>query len=156
MAQYLFKLGGTTATAWQLKGVAIASYTLATLGQNSPLILFYTLSDRFISSGDLQHSLVFEARQPHWRHKAVDLGLVCPLQYIYGGIWTDFFSVAITGLVVLGGHTPVKDPTANFRDAFAGSSAASAYGATNAIYKVYFAYAGYENAFNVVNEVKVR
>ncbi|KAF2811971.1 high affinity methionine permease [Mytilinidion resinicola] len=62
--------------------------------------------------------------------------------------------IGITGLVVLGGHTRVKDPTVNFRNAFEGSSDATAYGATNAIYKVIFAYAGYDNAFNLVNEVK--
>ncbi|KAF2122403.1 amino acid permease-domain-containing protein [Lophiotrema nucula] len=60
--------------------------------------------------------------------------------------------IAITGWVVLGGHTKVKDPNVNFRNAFAGQ--ATAYGATNAMYKIIFSYAGYENAFNVVNEVK--
>lgn len=58
-------------------------------------------------------------------------------------------------MVVLGGHTSVKDPKANFRNAFDGSDAATAYGATNALTKVWFSYAGYENAFNVVNEVRV-
>ncbi|KAJ6186689.1 hypothetical protein N7519_007990 [Penicillium mononematosum] len=62
--------------------------------------------------------------------------------------------IAITGLVVLGGHTSVKDPKANFRNAFEGTSAATAYGATNALTKVWFSFAGYENAFNVVNEVR--
>ncbi|CAI7592289.1 unnamed protein product [Penicillium glandicola] len=62
--------------------------------------------------------------------------------------------IAISGLVVLGGHTSVKDPKANFRHAFEGTSAATAYGATNALTKVWFSFAGYENAFNVVNEVR--
>lgn len=66
----------------------------------------------------------------------------------------DFCSISITGLVVLGGHTSVEDPTANFRDAFEGTSSAG-YGITNALYKIIFAYSGYTNAFNVVNEVKV-
>lgn len=61
--------------------------------------------------------------------------------------------ISITGLVVLGGHTRVADPQANFRDAWSGS--ATPYGATNALYRIIFSYAGYENAFNVVNEVKV-
>lgn len=64
-------------------------------------------------------------------------------------------SIGITGLVVLGGHTSVEDPLRNFRSAFEGSSSASVYGATNAFVKVMFSYAGFENAFNVVNEVKV-
>lgn len=63
--------------------------------------------------------------------------------------------ISITGLVVLGGHTRVKNPTANFHNAFEGTSGVTAYGATNAMYKIIFSYAGYENAFNVVNEVKV-
>ena len=61
--------------------------------------------------------------------------------------------VAITGLVVLGGHTSVQNPTANFHDAFH-STTTSAYGVTNALIKIVFSYAGYQNAFNVVNEVK--
>lgn len=65
------------------------------------------------------------------------------------------YSIGITGLVVLGGHTSVEDPLRNFRNAFEGSSSASVYGATNAFVKVMFSYAGFENAFNVVNEVKV-
>lgn len=63
--------------------------------------------------------------------------------------------ISITGLVVLGGHTRVKNPTANFKNAFNGTSATTAYGATNAMYKIIFTYSGYTNAFNVVNEVKV-
>ncbi|KKY19943.1 putative high affinity methionine permease [Phaeomoniella chlamydospora] len=61
--------------------------------------------------------------------------------------------IGITGLVVLGGNTRVDDPTANFKDAFAGTTS-SGYGVTNALYKIIFSYAGYENSFNVVNEVK--
>ncbi|KAL7424321.1 hypothetical protein Q5752_000003 [Cryptotrichosporon argae] len=61
--------------------------------------------------------------------------------------------ISITGLVVLGGHTAVADPTANFHDAFAGTTS-SGYGIANALYKVTFAYAGYANCFNVTAEVK--
>lgn len=49
----------------------------------------------------------------------------------------------------------MKDPKANFRNAFDGTGAATVYGTTNALTKVWFSYAGYENAFNVVNEVRV-
>ncbi|ESK88552.1 high affinity methionine permease [Moniliophthora roreri MCA 2997] len=61
--------------------------------------------------------------------------------------------VAITGLVVLGGNTPVENPGANFKDAFAGTSS-SANGLANALVKVNFAYGGFENAFSVANEIK--
>ncbi|GKT71511.1 high-affinity methionine permease [Colletotrichum tofieldiae] len=60
--------------------------------------------------------------------------------------------IAITGLVVLGGHTNVPEPHVNFEDPFEGK--ATAYGLTNALYRIIFSYAGFENAFNVVNEVK--
>jgi hypothetical protein len=51
--------------------------------------------------------------------------------------------VAILGFVVLGGHTKVEDPQINFRDSFAGT--ATAYGATNAVYRLVFSYGGFEN-----------
>lgn len=57
--------------------------------------------------------------------------------------------------MVLGGNVSrIPEPRANFVNAFEGT--ATAYGLTNALYRIIFSYAGYENAFNVVNEVKVR
>lgn len=57
---------------------------------------------------------------------------------------------------MLGGHTRVADPGANFRNSFEKlEGGTTAYGITNALYKIVFAYAGYTNAFNMVNEVKV-
>ncbi|KJA26265.1 hypothetical protein HYPSUDRAFT_199018 [Hypholoma sublateritium FD-334 SS-4] len=61
--------------------------------------------------------------------------------------------ISITGLVVLGGHTRVEDPHANFRNAFDGTSS-NGNGLATALIRVNFAYGGYENAFNVMNEVK--
>ncbi|KAE8149928.1 amino acid permease-domain-containing protein [Aspergillus avenaceus] len=119
LAQYLFKLAEAESTDWKLKGVAVASYTVA--------VLF----------------LVFDTK---WSLRLANaIGLVKLVTLIFLGV---------SGLVVLGGHTAVQDPTRNFRDAFAGSSSVSVYGATNALVKVMFSYMGYENAFNVVNEVK--
>lgn len=57
---------------------------------------------------------------------------------------------------MLGGHTRVTDPYINWRDAWKGTSDATAYGATNAMVKIIFSYAGYTNAFGLVNEMKVR
>ncbi|RAO68625.1 uncharacterized protein BHQ10_004637 [Talaromyces amestolkiae] len=62
--------------------------------------------------------------------------------------------ISIAGLVVLGGHTRVADPNINWRDAWRGTSSATAYGATNAMVKIIFSYAGYTNAFGLVNEMK--
>lgn len=65
-----------------------------------------------------------------------------------------FSSISITGFVILGGNTKVKDPHLNFRDSFGGTTG-NGYGLSNALVKVNFAYYGYLNAFNVINEVKV-
>ncbi|KAH8104173.1 amino acid transporter [Phellopilus nigrolimitatus] len=61
--------------------------------------------------------------------------------------------VIVTGWVVLGGHTSIKDPHANFRNAFAGSSQSSSDYAT-AIFKVLYAYDGWANINYVLNDVK--
>lgn len=63
--------------------------------------------------------------------------------------------VIVTGFVVLGGNTKIENPTVNFQNSFHGTETASAYGLTNALYRIIFSYGGYNNAFNVVNEVKV-
>ena len=119
LAQYLFKVHGSSPSPWQLKGVAIAGYSFAFL-----LVLFHTRYSYMLSNG---------------------IAIIKLLTLIF---------VAITGLVVLGGNvSAVPDPTANFRDAFAGTST-SGYGPTNALYKIAFSYLGYQNAFNVVNEVR--
>ena len=86
--------------------------------------------------------MAFNTRFSYWVSNGVGLVKVVTLVFI-----------SITGLVVLGGHTSVPDPQVNWRDAFEGR--ASPYGTTNALYKIIFAYTGFENAFNVVNEVKV-
>ncbi|KAF4613441.1 hypothetical protein D9613_007637 [Agrocybe pediades] len=61
--------------------------------------------------------------------------------------------IAVTGLVVLGGHTRVDNPHANFKNAFQGTTS-NGNGLATALVKVNFAYAGFENSFNVLNEVK--
>ncbi|WQF89440.1 Putative amino acid/polyamine transporter I [Colletotrichum destructivum] len=117
LSQYLFRAAGTTPSPWQLKGVAVAGFTVATL--------VVALNNRFayrFSNG---------------------VGVVKLITLVF---------IVITGLVVLGGHTKVPEPRANFQNPFEGT--ATAYGLTNALYRIIFSYAGYENAFNVVNEVK--
>ncbi|EXJ93767.1 hypothetical protein A1O1_02160 [Capronia coronata CBS 617.96] len=119
LARYLFRINGHSPSDWELKGVAVAGYTVAFL-----LVAFNTRISYHISNA---------------------IGLVKLVTLVF---------VGITGLVVLGGHTRVKDPTANFHNAFHSATGTSAYGITNALVKIVFSYAGYENAFNVVNEVK--
>ncbi|UKZ45891.1 hypothetical protein TrVGV298_000085 [Trichoderma virens] len=117
LAQYLFKMTDYTPTDWQIKGVAIAGYTVA--------LLVVILHNRFAY------------------HLANAIGFVKIATLVF---------ISITGFVVLGGHTRVENPTANFHNSFEGK--ATAYGITNGLYKIIFSYAGFENAFNVVNEVK--
>ena len=56
--------------------------------------------------------------------------------------------------MVLGGNTSIADPSANFRDAFAGTSS-DANGLVNALVRITFSYHGFQNCFNVMNEIKV-
>ena len=118
MAQYLFRINGSNPTPWELKGTAIACYTVAFL------------------------TVAFNTRVSYGVSNAI--GIVKVITLIF---------VAITGLIVLGGHTRVVDPTINFQNSFEGTTD-SGYGLVNAMVKIIFSYAGYENAFNVVNEVK--
>ncbi|RDW84019.1 High affinity methionine permease [Aspergillus mulundensis] len=119
MANYLWAISGHTGTDWQIKGTALACYSLATL------------------------SLVFNTKYAYWFSNAVGVVKICTLLF-----------VIVTGFVVLGGNTRVENPKANFQDAWSGSSNATAYGFTIALYRIIFSYGGYNNAFNVANEVK--
>ncbi|KAL0941687.1 high-affinity methionine permease [Colletotrichum truncatum] len=119
MANYLIAISGHSGTDWQIKGTALACYSLATL------------------------TLVFNTKYAYWFSNGVGVVKICTLLF-----------VIITGFVVLGGNTKVENPTANFKDAWSGSSSATAYGLTTALYRIIFSYGGYNNAFNVANEVK--
>ncbi|OAL23763.1 hypothetical protein AYO20_10909 [Fonsecaea nubica] len=118
LASYLFQINGHEPTAWELKGVALAAWTV--------VILVLTFNNRF--------AYIFSNA----------VGAVKLITLIF---------VSITGLVVLGGHTSVKNPTANFKNAFSGTSD-EPYGLTQALVYIIFSYGGYNNSFNVVNEVK--
>lgn len=120
LAAYLFQVNGHSPSAWELKAVAIAAFTVVTI--------FLSINTRFA-----------------YRFSNA-IGVVKLITLIF---------IAITGLVVLGGHTRVQDPKANFREPFAGTSN-QPYGLTTSLVYIYFSYGGYNNAFNVVNEVKVR
>ncbi|KAI3394492.1 hypothetical protein diail_2626 [Diaporthe ilicicola] len=61
--------------------------------------------------------------------------------------------ISITGFVVLGGHTDVPNPGANFDNAFEGTTT-NGNDLAGAMVNIAFAYSGYQNAFNVVAEIK--
>ncbi|GKT54474.1 LOW QUALITY PROTEIN: high-affinity methionine permease [Colletotrichum tofieldiae] len=129
MANYLIAISGHEGTDWQIKGTALACYSLATL-----IVDDLVLTDT---------ALVFNTKYAYWFSNGVGIVKICTLLF-----------VIITGFVVLGGGTKVENPKANFQDAWSGSSTASAYGMTTALYRIIFSYGGYNNAFNVANEVK--
>ena len=67
----------------------------------------------------------------------------------------NWYSIAMTGVVVLLGLTRIKDPLANFHDIWEGSTSNGNALAT-ALIKTHFSYVGYNNVFNVLAEVKSR
>jgi amino acid transporter len=118
LARYILVAAGVEAGTWNVRGLAVGSYTV--------IILIGILSTK-------------------WSLRLSNLiGIVKLITLIF---------VAVTGLVVLGGHTQVQDPHANFRNAFEGTSS-NGNGLATALVKVNFAYSGYENAFAVMNEIK--
>lgn len=95
----------------------IADYTAKDWETKGLAIGCYTIAVGFV---------LFNTKFSYWASNAI--GAIKLITLIF---------IAIVGLVVLGGHTRVEDPKANFRTAFEGS--ASAYGVTNAMYKIIFA-----------------
>jgi hypothetical protein len=140
MANYLIAISGHEGTEWQIKGTSLACYSLATLSKLSPQMLPAYRE----SHTNMSQALVFNTKYAYWFSNGVGIVKICTLLF-----------VIVTGFVVLSGATSVESPKANFQDAWSGSSTASAYGMTIALYRVIFSYGGYNNAFNVVNEVKV-
>lgn len=112
---------------------AIGNYTATDWEQKCLAVACYTLAVLFV---------LFNTRISYMASNAIGAIKVLTLVFI-----------SILGLVVLGGHTRVENPDTNFQNLFKGQI--SPWGVTNALYRIIFSYSGYENAFNVVNEVKV-
>ncbi|KAF2754184.1 LAT family L-amino acid transporter [Pseudovirgaria hyperparasitica] len=118
LARYIYRAAGHTATEWENKGLALASYSV--------LAFLCLISTK-------------------WSMRIMNLISIVKLIIL--------LFVVITGFVVLGGGTRVKDPYANFRNAFEGTTSNGNAVATSLV-KINFAYSGYANAFNVVSEIK--
>lgn len=103
-------------------------------------------------SPDSQHPSVHLDLERHRGHQDRHSSIVRETQPATGHTLTAR-SISITGLVVLGGGTSIQNPTANFQNAFEGTSS-DGYALSNALVNITFAYTGYENAFNVLAEVK--
>ncbi|KAK1975093.1 hypothetical protein LZ30DRAFT_693856 [Colletotrichum cereale] len=137
MANYLIAISARKRTNWQTNDTALACYSLATFEE-------FPAQDGEIVSVPTVVELVFNRKYAYWLSYGVRIVKICTLSF-----------VIITGFVVLGGGTTVKNPKANFQNARSGSATPSAHGLTTALYRVIFSNGGYNNAFNVSNEVKV-
>jgi amino acid transporter len=118
LSNYLWRIAGRTPDPWELKGVAIAAYTLAVI------------------------CVISHNRYSYWLINV--LGALKLLLLLF---------IAISGLVILGGHTSVPNPGANFTNGFAGTTS-SGYDLSQAMVNISFAFSGWQNAFSMANEIK--
>ena len=63
LAEYLFGIAGSSYTNWQLKGVAVAAYTLALIGWST---LCHWESELRMYSGRCKHEVVLAVRRVVW------------------------------------------------------------------------------------------
>ncbi|KAG5356310.1 High-affinity methionine permease [Yarrowia sp. B02] len=129
------------------------------------VLLSYSASNAIVFS---QYVLV-AANQPvtEWTQRGIAIaaiGAVCLMSWV-SNKWSMrlqnviayvkvviLFFVAITGLVVLGGHTRIKNPKDHFKEPFKGTTGNANVWA-NALVKIIFSFAGWNNANNVLNEI---
>ncbi|KAM0320759.1 hypothetical protein ACHAO8_000050 [Botrytis cinerea] len=126
-------------------GLALIYWTLGLLISGCQFSIYTELASFFPNRSGAE---VVYLEQAYPRPK-----YLLPTTFAVQSVLLSFSSSNAIGLVVLGGHTKVADPTANFKNAFAGTTN-SGYGLANALVKINFAYSGYANAFNVIAEVK--
>lgn len=98
----------------QLKGVAVAAYTVAVLGLFRHLVANIYDTNVFIVSCDFSHQRVAHAFEYYWRHQTRNSYLVslssdniCDSRKTWLTQQLSI-SIGITGLVVLGGNTQLK------------------------------------------------
>ncbi|GBE88809.1 High-affinity methionine permease [Sparassis crispa] len=130
------------------------------------ILLGFTASGCIAFASNILISAGKEATQ--WSSRGIALGVIVFVTILHGltprlgvivmnllSIFKTFILlfIVVTGWVVLSGHTSIKDPHANFRNAFAGSSH-SGYDYATAMFKVLFSYAGWLNVNYVMNNVR--
>ncbi|KAI0685729.1 amino acid transporter [Cytidiella melzeri] len=130
------------------------------------ILLGFTASGCIVFASNILVAAGHEATR--WASRGIALGVIFAVTMLHGftprlGVYVmNFLSVfkivillfvVVTGWVVLSGHTSIKDPHVNFKNAFAGSSHSSNDYAT-ATFKVLNAYAGWSNVNYVLNNVK--
>ncbi|OBZ67639.1 High-affinity methionine permease [Grifola frondosa] len=130
------------------------------------ILLGFSASNCIVFASNILVSSGQEAGR--WASRGIALGVIFFVTMLHGltprvGIYlmnalgvfkiVILLFVVVTGWVVLSGHTHIKDPHVNFRNAFAGSSHSSNDYAT-ATFKVLFTYAGWSNVNYVMNNVR--
>ncbi|CAJ2508920.1 Uu.00g139460.m01.CDS01 [Anthostomella pinea] len=134
MSTYLWQLGGRTPTDWQLKGVAVAVYTVAVICESEKPLADQPLID---AAGVLIHN-----KYSLWAVNVIGGIKILTLAFI-----------STTGFVVLGGNVSgISDPGANFCNSFEGTTS-NGNDLSVALVNIIFAYTGYQNAFSLVNEI---
>ncbi|KAM0330169.1 hypothetical protein ACHAQA_004342 [Verticillium albo-atrum] len=119
LSNYLWRIVGRTPDPWELKGVAVAAYTLAVI------------------------CVIAHNKYSYWAINVIGALKLLLLSFI-----------AISGLVILGGHVPrVPSPGINFQDGFSGTTS-SGYNLSQAMVNISFAFSGWQNAFSMANEIK--
>ncbi|PSS37483.1 hypothetical protein PHLCEN_2v690 [Hermanssonia centrifuga] len=141
-------------------------YLATTLFAANAIILGFSASNCIVFASNILVSADQDAGR--WATRGIAIAVIIFVTIVHGltprlGILImnglTFFKIVIlvfiviTGWVVLAGHTSIKDPHANFRNAFANSSNSSNDYAT-ATFKVLFAYSGWSNINYVMNNVK--
>ncbi|KAH3663918.1 hypothetical protein WICMUC_005857 [Wickerhamomyces mucosus] len=103
-----------------------------------------TWKSRGLAAGVLAFVCIIAALSTKWSIRISDfLGHVKIITLLF---------IGITGLVVLGGHTSIEDPKANFRNSWEGTTT-EPNNIANAIIKVSFSYGGAFYAFATVSEL---
>lgn len=119
LSNYLWRIAGRLPDPWELKGVAIAAYTLAVI------------------------CVVVHNKYSYWAINVIGALKIILLVFI-----------AISGLVILGGHVPrVENPGINYTNGFAGTTD-SGYNLSQAMVNISFAFQGWSNAFGMANEIR--
>ncbi|KAF4119673.1 Amino acid permease [Geosmithia morbida] len=121
LSTYLWRMAGRDPGPWELKGVAIAAYTVAVI------------------------CVIAHNKYSYWAINGIGALKLLLMTFI-----------AISGLVILGGHvSKIENPGSNFANGhgFDGTTS-SGYNLSQAMVNISFAFSGWQNAFSMANEIR--
>ncbi|KAJ8583634.1 hypothetical protein M405DRAFT_717059, partial [Rhizopogon salebrosus TDB-379] len=129
----LLSLAGTNCIVFAQYALAICDVQITPARQTATAVAVYTVGAAIVGLST------------KWSLRAVNI--------LTGIKVLSLVFLIFTGVLVLGGFTRVRDPFANFRSPFSGSTTNPGSLAT-ALVKTNFAFSGWYNAFNVLGEVR--